>query len=104
MTDFTRINGPRVEKIKHMIGTIEKSAASQKVSFDERRELLSPIIEHVTLHYVRPEQRRAESAAPSPQPTTPPVAKEVCNLEELSTTQLIDRMIACGEKLARRRT
>ena len=34
---------------------------------------------------------------------TPPVAREMGDLQELSTQQLVDRMIACGALLAERR-
>lgn len=43
MTDFERINGPRVEKIKDMIAVIEKSARSNKVRPDEIHSLMKPV-------------------------------------------------------------
>jgi hypothetical protein len=43
MTDFTRINAPRVEKIAAMIGVIRKSARSQKISAEDVAELLAPV-------------------------------------------------------------
>lgn len=43
MTDFERINGPRVDKIMGMLEVIEKSAKSQRVDNAEHDQLLDPI-------------------------------------------------------------
>jgi hypothetical protein len=42
MTDFERINGPRVEKIVKMLEVIETSAKSNK-AMDELAALLAPV-------------------------------------------------------------
>lgn len=43
MSDFQRINAPRIEKIEAILGQIEKSARSQRVSEEERAALLAPL-------------------------------------------------------------
>jgi hypothetical protein len=48
MTDFVRINQPRVEKILAMLDTIDKSARSQRVPDSETAALLQPIAQRLT--------------------------------------------------------
>lgn len=48
MTDFERINGPRVEKIIGMLDTISKSANSQRVSEQEIAALLAPVAQRMS--------------------------------------------------------
>ena len=43
MTDFHRINAPRIAKIEAMIATIRKSAKAQKISAGDVAELLAPV-------------------------------------------------------------
>ncbi len=43
MTDFHRINQPRIDQIGAMIATIRKSARSQKISDEEVAEMLAPV-------------------------------------------------------------
>ncbi len=43
MTDFARINQPRVEAINNILAMIHKSARSNKISDDDLRALLAPV-------------------------------------------------------------
>ncbi len=43
MSDFTRINQPRVEAINATLAMIHKSAHSNKISDDDLRTLLAPV-------------------------------------------------------------
>ncbi len=43
MTDFTRINQPRVEMIGDILAMIRRSAHSQKISDEDVAELLAPV-------------------------------------------------------------
>jgi hypothetical protein len=47
MTDFERINGPRVEKINAMLDTIDKSAKSQRIGEEDIAALLAPIAQRL---------------------------------------------------------
>ncbi len=71
MTDFTRINAPRVSKIKAMIGVIRKSAHSNKIGDEEAVELLAPVASLVCrptteVEYVKPVA--SAEAAPKSRP------------------------------------
>ncbi len=66
MTDFDRINQPRIDKIKAMIATIRKSAHSQKISDEDVAELLAPVAASVGA-------QSAEAVSPA---TTPAQAKD----------------------------
>lgn len=96
MTEFERINSPRVDKILAMLATIGKSAKSNKVSEEELESLLSPLTTKLN-----PKQETQETKVVTT--PTPHIAKELEALGSLSTQQLVDRMIACGAELASRR-
>ncbi len=49
MSDFTRINAPRVAKIEARLSVIRKSARSQNIGNDEIAALLAPVVDMVTL-------------------------------------------------------
>ncbi len=63
MTDFIRINRPRVDKINAILATIHKSARSNKISDDDLRALLAPVA------VPRPSRPAPE---PVPTPIKPP--------------------------------
>lgn len=95
LTEFERINKPRVDKVLKMLVTIEKSRKSTKTSLEEWSKLLHP----VPTKFKPPETNQPKTDITA----TSPVKREMENLEKLSTTQLVDRMIACGAVLAERR-
>lgn len=104
MDDFQRINEPRTNRMLEQLGHIQKSAASTKTEQTKVNKLLTPVFE--ALDRLRAtenrEPERFEERPPPPQPTRP-VAKEMTPLKDVATQQLVDRMIACGAELARRR-
>ncbi len=61
MSDFIRINQPRVEAINATLDMIHKSARSNKISDDDLRALLAPVA------VPRP-SRPANEAKPKPRP------------------------------------
>lgn len=63
MTDFERINAPRVEKMRAMLETVYKSARSNKAEDAQVADLLRPLIEEL------PMETEAVVSAP-PQQTT----------------------------------
>ncbi len=69
MTEFQRVNGPRVTKIGSMISTIYKSARSNKISGVDLTELMAPIANR--LHGPRCGEVTVE-AAPAVNPIKPP--------------------------------
>ncbi len=75
MTDFHRINQPRIDKIGATIATIRKSARSQKISDEDVAELLAPVAASVgaqSAESVSPAVTPAQvETAPQPRPTTP---------------------------------
>ena len=103
---FRRINTPRVERALEQIALVEKSAASMRIP-----EAVATLLAEHGLRLASapaPAPAQAPASAPAaPEPAvieaTPPVAKEMARLVDLSTMQLVDRMIACGAELARRR-
>ena len=95
MSEFERINRPRVEKIHKMLDTIEKSARSLKADPDE---LLETVRERLTGGEDVPGGNPPEVPKASPA-----IQKEGVALANLSTQQLVDRMIACGFELGTRR-
>lgn len=127
--ELHRINDPRVEKIVKMIAVIEKSAKSLRVSEPEIRDLIQPVADALAAHGMGPtgqqafrlKQERtpdggsvlvtppvartgASQAAPVEEvKASPAVAREMGALADLSTQQLVDRMIAIGAELAARR-
>ncbi len=90
--DFVRINQPRFEDILKRLTLIDRSARSMGVV-----KTMQPYLDQI-------EERLQELRPAAPKPVaTKPVANEAEQLESLSTTQLVDRMIACGAILAARR-
>lgn len=68
MTDFERINGPRVQKIIDMLEVINKSARSQRVGEAQIASLLSPIAQRmIDVEY----GDTPVEDEPSPQPSAP---------------------------------
>ena len=94
--NFYRVNAPRADKIIKIIEMIEKSAASYRVphAAEKMKRAIAAMIAN------SPATQQAPSSRP---PATPPIAREVTELKDLSTQQLVDRMIACGAELAGRR-
>ena len=107
VNEFHRINDPRAKRAMDQIELIEKSAASMRLP-EERAKLLQRIA-----NYLTPSQGPMPTPAHAPHgrevmggkhvEATPRVAKEMSAMANLSTQQLIDRMIACGAELAKRR-
>jgi len=97
--EFQRINGPRVEKIHRMLDTIEKSSRSLRV---DPTDLLQTLRDRLT------GDEHDNGGSPPDVPNRPvatqPVEREALPLKNLSTQQLVDRMIACGFELGKRRT
>lgn len=109
MTEFERINQPRVDRALHQIELVRKSAKSTRASEGDLRALVTPIktqlapllgIEPLVAVDMAQLERKVLG---NPQLATPPVAKEMTAMADWSTQQLIDRMIACGAELAKRR-
>ena len=99
LSDFTRVNGPRVEKVLHIIGMIEKSAVSYRVTPGEFQGLIDPIRQKV--RGPEPEKKALESHAGAD--VTPYIKKEMADMSDLSTQQLLDRLLAAAEVITRRR-
>ena len=85
MTDFARINQPRVAKIEAMIATIRKSAKSQKISAVEVSDLLSPIAAHLD---------GALAEAPPKAPAEPETVKPPATLRDAPHIQQIAGFVA----------
>ena len=104
ISEFRRINEPRVQRALEQIRHIEKSAKSMRIHELDVQSLMAPIrdeyqrINEDTEEFLQ-EERRGQPMLER----TPPIAREMEALAELSTQQLVDRMIACGAELARRR-
>ena len=62
MSEFLRINRPRVERIRAILALIDKSARSQRASAAERAELLDPLAE-LLAPAPRPENRAPAAGA-----------------------------------------
>lgn len=103
--ELNRINEPRVRRILDQLTFIEKSAASLRTHELDMARLLAPV--HARLAELLDDDAIAEVApapiAPVEVAATPPVAREMGDLQDLTTQQLVDRMIACGAMLAERR-
>ncbi len=80
MTDFTRINQPRVDKINAMISVVFKSARSNRTEGDEVNALLDPIRDRL-------------GSTPAPQPVPTPV-KPPATLREAPHIQQIAGFVA----------
>ena len=103
-------NRGRAEKIVGILEHMEKSARSNRTKPEAVAALLGPVFDQfgsmgIASAVVAAELPLAEtrSADPEPVPATPPVAREMTALTDLTTQQLVDRMIACGAELAGRR-
>ena len=109
LQEFRRINEPRAQRAVAQLNHIERSANSMAIREIDVAKLLEPvaaklaklrdqhvvdIIEGPMITATEVEERIA---------ATPPVAREMEQLENLTTQQLVDRMIACGAILAERR-
>ena len=102
--EFTRINAPRVARAVAQVNHIEKSAKSMKIPTAIVAGILSSLQEEMSKFagVVIPHTTAPDESDSRPT-TTPPVLKELTLLKDLSTQQLVDRMIACGAELAGRR-
>ena len=94
--NFYRVNEPRADKIIKIIQMIEKSAAAYRVPHAAEK-MKRDIVAIIANSFA---SQQAPSSRP---PATPPIVREVEELKDLSTQQLVDRMIACGAELAGRR-
>lgn len=115
LSEFRRINAPRIQRALDQIGHIEKSAASMRISDADLAELVKPLfdkaasITNSTPSSTPNDNPPAQAASDTHEnavfpPATTPVAREIAkSLESLCTQQLVDRMIACGAVLAARR-
>ena len=109
ISEFFRINEPRVQRALDQLGHIEKSAASMRIPQGRVAAVVAPVRARVLIMQGEVgDLRETAPAAPAAPAATPSeisesVQREIDRLETLSTTQLINRMIACGELLARRR-
>lgn len=69
MTEFARINQPRVDKILAALDTIEKSARSNRTEAAEVAELLAPLAERIAALTAAPDQAEGtatvEAASPA---------------------------------------
>ena len=105
--ELNRINDPRVRRILDQLTFIEKSAASLRAHELDVVALLKPVATKLAqmqdADAVAFEATGELAPAPVEVAATPPVAREMGDLQELSTQQLVDRMIACGALLAERR-
>lgn len=109
--EFRRINGPRVQRAVDQIALVEKSATSMRISDEELETILLPVDNQLadilgdkSEETPGPdEEQPAIGQDPAPLEATQPVAREMARLSDLSTQQLVDRMIACGAELAKRR-
>lgn len=117
ISEFRRINEPRAQRAVEQLNHIAKSAASMKMHEIDVAKLLEPvtaklaelrdqdavdIIEGTAPRNVPASADWMDGPGTGPAPT-PPVAREMEQLENLTTQQLVDRMIACGAILAERR-
>lgn len=101
--NFYRVNEPRADKIIKIIQMIEKSAAAYRVPHAAekmKRDIVAIIANSSASQQAPSASQQAPSSRP---PATPPIVREVKELKDLSTQQLVDRMIACGAELAGRR-
>lgn len=115
ISEFRRINEPRAMRMVEQLNLIKKSAASMRIADDEVRMMMSPVFKAVddmrpaiAKAFERPAPAQIRSLAPMggnfEEPfASAPVAKEMGALADLTTQQLVDRMIACGAELANRR-
>lgn len=115
ISEFRRINEPRAMRMLEQLGHINKSAASMKVPGAEVRMMMTPVFAALDKLKDKPlvaeeqtigrpiKEQLAELREIERLDRTPPIAREMETLADLSTQQLVDRMIACGAELARRR-
>ncbi len=104
-------NRGRVAKIVEILGLLETSCAANPFQIEEFRDVTGPALAQFErwanmAAHGSPEPRSPDVPVEQQEPTeTAPVARETAlgNLAELSTQQLVDRMIACGAELAKRR-
>lgn len=105
LSEFRRINEPRVQRALEQMRHITKSAASMKIHDLDIQALMKPIRDEYQRINADVEEYLQEEATGhlSTMDATPPVAREMEQLTDLTTQQLVDRMIACGAALAARR-
>lgn len=102
--ELNRINEPRVRRILDQLTFIEKSAASLRAPELDVATLLKPVAAKLAQLQDADAVAFEATGELTPAPVaTPPVAREMGDLQDLTTQQLVDRMIACGAMLAERR-
>jgi len=104
-SEFLRINEPRVRRALEQISHIEKSALSMRVSPQDVQELMQPVFSKTRGCGSSPSKNTAEGDPPAGrfEEATLPVAREMSRLNDMTTQQVVDIMIACGATLAKRR-
>ena len=113
---FERVAKPRIENAEKALSLLQNLIAADYQSTVERREEIVQDIERDIQELRRVWKLQAadvdealqdkihrEAAPQAAVQMTDRIAKEAGVLSDLSTQQLVDRMIACGAELARRR-
>lgn len=94
MTDFTRINEKRADKIRELIQLVAKSAASQRASAEEILGWSSPIYRDLEelggSPPAAPDPGEAEVVSPPPGRTNVPVGDPLALVRSLTTRQQLD--------------
>lgn len=95
----------RVAKMVQTLELMEVSGKSNNAKGEDYAAILQPVFDKIgdLLGASVTVTIDTDPTPPADAPMTPPVANEAGNLEHLTTTQLVDRMIACGAILASRR-
>lgn len=104
-------NLSRVERITAFLKLMHTSAVSNGATPEEVSDLLGPVFDQMgrmgiasaVINAKLPNEETRQPTETPPVEATPPVAREMSALGDLSTQQLVDRMIACGAELANRR-
>ncbi len=107
MTDFARINQPRVEKIAAMIGVIRKSGRSQKVSAEDVAALLAPVAAQFAdtpapaagIAQAPTSERPHEPTPPVPLTEAPHIGRIAMFVDTLPAAHLSSYLLHIGNRL-----